>query len=200
MHPNRVFAWTDTDAMRAFVARVAFAHIFVATADGPAVGHAPVIVTEAGCLRFHLARGNRLVSAIDGAVAMASVAAHDHYVSPDWYASADQVPTWNYLAVEAEGPVARLHEAELALLLDALSEAHETRLLPKPPWTRAKMSAGRFDAMLGAIVGLELRPSELRGTIKLGQNKGSEDRAGVVAALQALGRADEAALVAGAGR
>ena len=66
------------------------------------------------------------------------------------------MPTWNYLAVEAEGPLRRLDEAELTALLDELGAAHEARLAPKPPWTRAKMSAGRFEAMLKAIIGYEL--------------------------------------------
>jgi transcriptional regulator len=95
----------------------------------------------------------------------------DAYISPDWYGQEDQVPTWNYLAVEAEGPLRRLDEPELVALLDDLSAAHEARLAPKPAWTRAKMTPGRFEGMLKAIVGYELAIEALRGTRKLGQNK-----------------------------
>ena len=81
------------------------------------------------------------------------------------------MPTWNYLAVELEGPVRRLDEAELAGLLDELSAEHEARLAPKPPWTRAKMSPGRFEGLLKAIAGFELQVEELRGTAKIDQDK-----------------------------
>jgi len=145
MHPNRAFAWEDRDAMLALIADIAFCTICV---DGPALVHAPVIVArEVSCL------------------------GPDAYISPDWYGAPDQVPTWNYLAVEAEGPLRCLEEAELAVLLDDLGAAHEARLAPKPEWTRAKMSPGRFEAMLKAIVGYEMAIEDLRGTRKLGQHK-----------------------------
>jgi transcriptional regulator len=167
MHPNRAFAWEDREAMLQFVADIAFCTI---CADGPMLVHAPVIVAAPDRLRFHVSRGNR-AAALDGRRAIASCLGPDAYVSPDWYGAADQVPTWNYLAVEAEGPLRRLDESELAQLLDDLSAAHEARLAPKPAWTRAKMAPGRFEAMLQAIVGYELAIEDLRGTRKLGQHK-----------------------------
>ena len=195
MHPSRAFAWTDRDAMLAFVADVAFSHIFAATTDGPMVAHAPVTVTVDGNLRFHLSRSNRLAKLLDGATAIASIGGPGAYVSPDWYAADDQVPTWNYVAVEAEGPVRALGPAELVEQLDALSAAQEATLLPKLPWTRAKMSPGRFDAMLPAITAFELRIADLRGTTKLSQNKSAADIAGVIAGLEGAGKAHPALLV-----
>ena len=179
MHPNRAFAWESKEAMLAFIAERAFCTIFV---EGPAVIHAPVVVAGPDRLSFHISRGNR-AGATDGARALLSCLGPDAYISPDWYGSADQVPTWNYLAVEAEGPLRRLDEAELSDLLDALSQAHEARLAPKPQWTRAKLASGRFEAMLKAIIGYELRIEMLRGTRKLGQNKQAAERAGAAEGL-----------------
>jgi len=180
MHPNRTFAWEDREELLAFIGDVAFATICV---DGPMVVHTPVVVTEDGRLRFHVARGNRAARALEGARALASFLGPDAYISPDWYGTDDQVPTWNYIAVEAEGPLRRLDEGELAALLDSLSAAHEARLAPKPVWTRDKMTPGRFEAMLKAIVGYELEIEALRGTNKLGQHKSDSERAGAVAGL-----------------
>jgi transcriptional regulator len=177
--------------MLAFVAQVSFATICV---DGPAVVHAPVLVTDTGQLRFHVSIANPAVQRLHDARAIASVTGPDFYVSPDWYGTPDQVPTWNYLAVEAEGPLRRLDEAELAAQLDALSAAHEARLAPKPAWTRAKMAPGRFGAMLKSIIGFELQVEALRGTRKLGQHKGAEQRERVADALAAVGRDDAARL------
>lgn len=180
MHPNRAFAWEDREAMLALVADIAFCTICV---DGPALVHAPVIVAGPDRLRFHVARSNKAASALDGARAIVSCLGPDAYVSPDWYGTPDQVPTWNYLAVEAEGPLRRLADDELAALLDDLSAAHEARLLPKIQWTRAKMSPGRFEAMLKAITGFEMTIEDLRGTRKLGQNKKDGERRGAADGL-----------------
>jgi transcriptional regulator len=178
MHPNRAFAWEDKEAMLAFVADIAFATI---AAEGPAIVHAPVLVAGPDRLLFHVSRGNR--AKLDGRRAIISVLGPDAYISPDWYGTKDQVPTWNYLAVEAEGPLRRLDEAELTDLLDQLSAAHEARLAPKPAWTRAKMSPGRFEGMLKAIIGYELRIEDLRGTRKLGQHKDDAQRSAAAAGL-----------------
>jgi len=173
MHPNRSFAWEDREAMLALVADISFCTICV---DGPALVHAPVIVAGPDRLLFHISRGNRAAASLDGKRAIVSCLGPDAYISPDWYGVPDQVPTWNYLAVEAEGPLRRLDEDELAALLDDLSAAHEARLAPKPPWTRAKLTPARFAAMLNAIVGYELTIGDLRGTRKLGQNKDEATR------------------------
>lgn len=178
--------------MLAFVAEVSFATICV---DGPALVHAPLLVAAPDRLLFHVSRGNAALPRLEGARAIASVMGRDFYVSPDWYGAPDQVPTWNYLAVEAEGPLRRLDEMELAALLDALSADQEERLAPKPPWTRGKMSSGRFESMLKAIAGFELRIESLRGTRKLGQNKAAAQRHGVAAALEQLGRTDVAEMM-----
>lgn len=192
MHPNRAFHWTDEQEMLAFVAQVSFATICV---DGPAVVHAPLAVAGPDRLLFHVSRSNAAADNLDRARAVASVLGPDFYVSPDWYGTPDQVPTWNYLSVEAEGPLRRLDEAELAALLDQLSADHEERLAPKKAWTRDKMSPGRFEAMLKAIVGFEMRIEALRGTRKLGQNKKPEERARVAHALAELGRTDHSGLM-----
>ncbi len=180
MHPNRAFAWADREEMLAFVADVSFATIAV---DGPFMVHTPVVVAAPDRLRFHIARGNRAAQALDGARALASFLGPDTYISPDWYGTADQVPTWNYVSVEAEGPLRRLDTDELAALLDDLSALHEARLAPKPAWTRGKMAPGRFEGMLKAIIGYELTIEELRGTRKLGQHKSDAERAGAAAGL-----------------
>jgi len=191
MHPNRAFDWTDRAELLAFIADTSFCTIFV----GGHVVHVPVTVHGSERLRFHIARGNRAAAAIDDAPALISCMGLDAYISPDWYGTRDQVPTWNYVAVEAEGRLRRLDDAGLADQIDALGAAHEARLAPKPPWTRARMAPGRYQAMAKAIVGYELVIEALRGTRKLGQHKKPGEREGAYAGLAAAGRADMAALM-----
>lgn len=181
MHPNAAFRWTDEAAMRGFAADVAVAHLFAA--GGTAVAHAPILVRDDGSLWFHLARGNALCPALaDGAAAVASLAEPGFYISANWYADrAASVPTWNYRAVEVAGTVRRLSRAELVAQLDALSALHEARACED--WTRAKMDADRFEAMLGAIIGFALEDARWRGTWKMSQNKGVDVLRGLEAKL-----------------
>jgi transcriptional regulator len=195
MHPAPAFAWDDEAAIRRFAADVAFAHLFVAGPAGAAVAHVPLLVTDTS-VQFHMPRRNRATPLIAEATIIASIAGPDAYVSPGWYASTDQVPTWNYIAVEAEGSATPLERDALIAHLDALSAVHEARLAPRPAWTRAKMAAERFDAMVAGIIGYELHVTQWRGTRKLSQNKSAQDVAGVVAGMAAIGEANMAALVA----
>ncbi len=187
MHPAGIFKETDEAALLEQLTRHPFATIAAAPDGRPRVAHAPVIVRhlpDGLALDFHVSRGNGLTPFIAGGFSAVAVSLEaDAYVSPDWYAGADQVPTWNYLTVEAEGPVAAMDEAGLVALLDDLSALEEGRLAPKPVWARGKMSPGRFEAMLRGIVGARMRIERLEGTFKLSQNKSAEDRAGVIAAL-----------------
>src|SRR5258708_5589266 len=83
---------------------------------------------------FHVARHNPLAKLADGKTPwlMAGIGA-GAYVSPDWYVSPDQGPTWLYQAVHPTRTVPRLPDAELGPHLDLLSPQFESRLPPKPP-------------------------------------------------------------------
>ena len=179
MHPDGCFDWTDEAAMRACVDQVGFAHIFVPTVDAPMVVHAPLVIAG-DAFRFHVARRNRARPFLDGARVVASVVAGNAYVSPDWYdRRTDQVPTWDYVAVEIEGTARLLDEAALLAQIDRLSDVHEATLDPKPRWTRDKVSTSSMKSMLAAIEAYEIGDVTMRGTRKLSQNKSAADRAGV---------------------
>ena len=133
---------------------------------------------------FHLARGNPLIKLADGTLSwLLAVSGADAYVSADWYVSPDQVPTWLYQAVHLTGPVRKLSDDELAIQVDRLSAKFENWLAPKKPWTSAKMTAGRLEAMKKAIVGLVMTVVEVEGSFKLNQHKSEADYAAVATAL-----------------
>lgn len=187
MHPAKPFHVEDRAALLDFIRAHPFVTVAASVGGRPMVAQAPVVIRELDgglALDFHLSRGNVLTPhLVRGFRAVLLATGPDAYVSPDWYESADQVPTWNYLSVEAEGSVAPLGEAELVAQLDDLSAQEEARLLPKKPWTRDKMSAGRFEAMQRGIAGGRLFVERLEGTFKLSQNKSDADRLGAAAGL-----------------
>jgi transcriptional regulator len=145
---------------------------------------------------FHVARGNALTALADGKSNwLFAVNGADTYVSPHWYASPDQVPTWLYQAVHLAGPVRAMTGQELADHLDALSAKFEGWLAPKPLWTTGEVATGRRQAMMQAIVGLVMTVEQIEGSFKLNQHKSDVDHVAIAAALM-LGQ-DEAAQTIG---
>ena len=187
MHPAAAFKVVDQEVLLSWLEARPLMTLVGSPQGQPLVAHAPVIARRLGeglVLDFHLSRGNALADALETGFAGLMVSlGPDAYISPDWYVGADQVPTWNYITVEAQGPVVALDEAGLITLLDDLSAQEEARLQPKPPWTRAKMSPGVFDRMSRAIIGARLTVERLEGTFKLSQNKSEADRAGAIDGL-----------------
>jgi len=183
LHPALAFHQHDSEILRAVVAERGLALIVGVEHGRPLVAHTPVILLE-DRLRFHLSRQNPLSAVLQASGrALAIITCDDAYISPDWYAADDQVPTWNYVSVEVEGGL-RLMSRDLATqLLDDLTARFEARLAPKTPWTRDKMTPGRFEAMLGGILAFEMTVERLAGISKLSQNKPEAEIARVAAAL-----------------
>ena len=183
MHPAGSFREPERAELIRRAGERGFAVIVGMTEGRALVGHAPLLI-EGERARFHLSAANRLADAVSASGrVLAVVTGEDAYVSPDWYGLADQVPTWNYVSVEIEGPARRLSRAETEILLDDLAARYEAPLAPKPAWTRAKMDPAKFSGMVSGVVGFEVTIERLEGTTKLSQNKPAEAIARVAAEL-----------------
>ena len=195
MHPDALFRTDDRALMESLIEEIGFATLFAATPDGPRVAHAPVLWTGDGAVQFHLARGNALTKHLDGMTALAVFNGPEGYVSPRWYADPEQVPTWNYVALELEGRVRRMDADGLLGQLEALTARQEARVTEGQPWTMDKLPEAKLRAMLGAITGFELEVQAWRPTLKLSQNKPADERARVAGGLEAQGSRAIAALM-----
>ena len=171
MHPNPAFrAGTEAQALALVRAR-GFGTLAVNGPGGPLLSHVPLLLASDGAtLDLHLVRSNPILRALP-AEAVVAVAGPDGYVSPDWYGVADQVPTWNYVAVHLRGPLERLDDGAMRAMLDRQSEATEERLRPKTPWRSAKMTPEVLARMMRGIVPCRMRVAEVDATWKLSQNK-----------------------------
>lgn len=187
MHPNPAFRSEDRALFETLIDEIGFGMVFASTPDGPRVAHTPLLSTGDGAVQFHLARGNALVRHLAGSNALAVVNGPDGYVSPRWYADQAQVPTWNYIALELEGPVRQMDSDGLRALLTHLSERHEGRIAEGQPWTMDKMPPAKVHTMIGAIIGFEMEIRAWRPTLKLSQNKPADERARIAVGLEAEG-------------
>ncbi|MFY9209630.1 MAG: FMN-binding negative transcriptional regulator [Aestuariivita sp.] len=180
MHPNPVFHTQEAKANLAFARARAFGVLAVAAGDAaPMLSHVPFLLDEDGVLaHLHLVRSNPIARALKAGALQARIAVSgpDSYVSPDWYGVEDQVPTWNYIAVHLTGVLELRPQSELQALLDRQSAHFEDQLLPKTPWTSAKMSEGVMDSMMRQIVPCTMRLSDVDGTWKMNQNKPDDVR------------------------
>ena len=158
--------------------------------DGlPYVTHLPLHLADEGgaagraLLLGHCARANPHWRDLQGgAEALAVFSGPDAYISPGWYpAKAEHgkvVPTWNYIAVHARGPVELIEEPERLLqIVSRLSDQHESGR--ERPWAVSDAPREYIDSMLRAIVGFALPIRRLEGKWKLGQNRSAADQAGV---------------------
>ena len=187
MHPAPYCQETDEAVLAALVAERGFGLVIGVDDGRPQVAHAAFLL-DGRRLRFHLAARNVLTPVLEaGGQCLAVVTGPDAYISPDWYGEPDQVPTWDYVSVEMEGPVTPLDDTGAAILLDDLSAHFEGKLAPKKPWTRDKMSPERFELLLTrGLRAFEMKVERLEGITKLSQNKGPEVVARTAEALAAL--------------
>ena len=190
MHPNPAFRKTAADRNLAFARARGFGVLSVNGPEGPLMAHVPFLLSDDGTMAdLHLARSNAVIAAGLPAQAILAVMGPDAYISPDWYGVADQVPTWNYIAVHLRGTLVQLPDDAMDGHVNALSDRFEARLAPKPVWKSTKMGDGVMDRMKRMILPFRLNITTVDGTWKLNQNKTPAARAGVIVALGAQGGA-----------
>jgi transcriptional regulator len=186
---------TDPAALGGLLVARGFGTLVAFDGNRPIAVHVPFLFDPArGQIELHVARANAIHEAIGrNPNVLVTCTGPDAYVSPDWYGSENQVPTWNYVAVHATGTAELMPTETLRAHVDRLSARFEGGL-PKKPWTTAKMDQARLAAMLNAIVGIIVKVESLEGQWKLGQHKGRADHDGAVAGLRALGEPDALAV------
>lgn len=195
MHPNSLFRVDDRALLESLIEEIGFGMVFAETPDGPRVAHVPLVSTRDGALHFHLARGNALTRHIGGRTALAVINGADAYVSPRWYADRGQVPTWNYVALELEGPVRQMDDDGLHGLLETIGEREEAKIAEGEPWKPEDVPQDLWNKLARGIVGFEMEVRAWRPTFKLSQNKPVDERQRVADALEAQGSPAIAALM-----
>jgi transcriptional regulator len=162
----------------------------------PVINHLPLHLDptrgEHGTLLGHVARANP-VWKTPPTSSVVVFQGPQSYVTPSWYPTKREggkvVPTWNYAVVHAHGLPRFLHDKdELHALVSRLTDRHEAARAH--PWSVNDAPREYTQAMLGAIVGLEIEITKLQGKFKLSQNRAPVDQKGVLAGA-AQGAEDE---------
>lgn len=195
----------DLPGVQAMMQATRLPTLVTATADGLIGTPLPLILDmdEAphGVLYGHVSKANPHWKTAPVGDAMAIFMGPDAYISPSWYATKQEtgkvVPTWNYVAVHAYGPIEFFEDADpLLAIVTRLTAKHEQGR--DKPWAVSDAPEDFIRAQLKGIVGLRLRITRLDAKRKMSQNRNEADRAGVIAGLSASTDArdrDAAALI-----
>jgi transcriptional regulator len=109
-------------------------------------------------------------------------------VSPNWYPSKQEdgkvVPTWNFVAVHATGPLAVIDDVEgMMEIVGDLTDKHEQKF--DQPWKNSDAPDDYIQSTLKGIVGFEIQIEKLEGKWKMSRDKSDADRRGVIEGLSA---------------
>jgi transcriptional regulator len=188
-YPPASYRETRLETILACIRAVGLGQL-VSSAEGrPYASTVPFLVRQEGgtvILEAHLQRGNPQWRAIRGE-ALALFQGPHAYIHPGWYATKKEggrvVPTWNYIAVQAVGPVEIVDDpAWLRRHVTALTAEHEAGRAD--PWMPDDAPEGFIDALLRGVVGVRLRVREFDGRWKLNQNHPEANRLGVIEGLR----------------
>src|SRR3954469_21083183 len=189
MYVNSHFKVHPATAL-AFAAARGFGLVIAAEGGRPIASPLPFRLIEQDGkvpkLEFHVARANALAQIAEkGGTWLVAVQGHDAYVSPDWYASAEQVPTWLYEAVHLSGPVRVIPGDHTQGHTERLSAKFEGWIEGKQPWLLDKVTDKRRDMLLKGIIAVEMTVETMEGNFKLNQHKADEDHVAIATALAA---------------
>lgn len=190
MYIPPAFREDDPRILHELMRAARLSNLVTATAEGPMATPLPLMLApeegEQGVLYGHVARANPQWKTPVIGEALAIFMGPDAYVTPSWYASKAEhgkvVPTWNYAAVNAYGPIEFFEdETRLLEVVKRLTQLHEG---PRTqPWQVSDAPEAFIKSQLRGIVGLRLPITRLEGKRKMSQNRSADDRAGVAKGL-----------------
>jgi transcriptional regulator len=141
---------------------------------------------EFGTLHGHIARANAQWQQSTGGDALAIFQGPNAYITPSWYPAKAEtgmvVPTWNYVAVHAYGPVEFYDDPERLLqAVTYLSDRHEAGR--QRSWSVNDAPAEFIKAQLRGIVGFRIAIRRIDAKRKMSQNQSVRNRGGAKAGL-----------------
>ncbi|WP_321477980.1 FMN-binding negative transcriptional regulator [uncultured Paludibaculum sp.] len=172
-----------------FLEEFSFA-MLVTARGGVHITNVPTLFDRApqgwGKLWWHLARNNAQNQVFDGATDCTVVFHGPHgYISPNWYATRNSVPTWNFAAVHATGKPKRLDDdTGFAKSLERLVARNEGLYGGGGDYDFSKLPETYLKGMRQGIVAYEMEISQIEAKFKLGQDRSARDRAGILKGLK----------------
>ncbi|QSO54642.1 FMN-binding negative transcriptional regulator [Alicyclobacillus curvatus] len=162
-----------------------FAILITVDEHRPIATHIPVEVREQDGKVYvsgHIAFGNMQKNTLKNNADVLLIFQGPHaYISSSWY-EAENVPTWDYLAVHAYGAARILSEDELETTLAAMLQRYETHR--ENGRLSHTFTAGFIQNQMKGIVGFEIEITSIEASGKMSQNRNDRDYKTIVDQLE----------------
>jgi len=187
VYTPKQFEERDLDEMRAIMRAYPFVTMITLQEGEPWVSHLPILYDDDGSpygeLTGHMARANRQWRHLAGGQTALIIFHGPHrYISPSWYITKPNVPTWNYATVHARGKARMIEDDDTVHAILERTVAH-FEAGSREPWTM-QLPQDFLDVRYPKIVGFEIPIESLEGKFKLNQNREDVDRRAVIARLR----------------
>ena len=179
MYSAEAFKINDEKIIEEFIAKNPFAILTSENNGKIEVTHLPVNRFKDGKLYGHLAKAN-IHSNIDETKEVCFIFNGEHaYISPTYYETTFNVPTWNYSAVHIYGNIKYIDDHEKVWkLLDETTEIYEGQDGWKLPQEE------KFKDLTKYIRFFEVNVTDIEAKFKFNQNKTKEDIKKVIQSLR----------------
>jgi transcriptional regulator len=168
------------------------------TVDGhrPIATHIPIEIREDDGKIYasgHIAYGNMQKNTLDKNADVLLIFQGSHtYISSSWY-EAENVPTWDYLAVHAYGASRIISGDELETRLASMLQHYESNRENGRLWDT--FTPGFLQDQIKGIIGFEIEITSIQASGKMSQNRNDRDYKTIITELEKLNEED-ASLVA----
>lgn len=196
MYNFSYFKENDAAVVREFMKQHPFAMIIGAdAANNPVATQVPVLLKERDgelFIQAHIMRQTDHHKAFEHNPNVLVVFTGPHcYVSAGWYTNKQTASTWNYMSVHAKGELNFLGDEQLLELLHELTNQYEND--PASPSSYEHLPEDYVQRLSKAIIGFEIKVTELDHVFKLSQNREEEGYNNIIQHLM-LGNAEEKAV------
>ena len=188
LYAPKYFRKENSKQIFEFIKETSFATIISAIDGIPMASHIPIeLSSENGkeILTGHFSKANHQARALKSNQNVLVVfLGADHYVSSGWY-SHENVPTWNYVAVQVRGSIELIDERDKLLeLLGKQIEKYEDSI--KGDFKMSSLSEDFLTKELRGIIGFKILISSLEAAYKLSQNRNKIDYENVIKKLREI--------------
>ena len=187
MYTPKVFKITDEAVINQFIKDNPFAILTSCENGKIEVTHLPIFRLNNGKLYGHISKENPHAHIDEEQEVCFIFNGEDAYISPSYYVSDFNVPTWNYGAVHVYGRVKYIEGKEQTWsLLEKFTELYEGKNGWKLPQEE------KYKALSEFIRFFEIEVSHIEAKFKFSQNKSTEDIEKVIMILRKKGQKEVA--------
>lgn len=184
MYTPSLFQVTDPELIRKFIEENSFG-LLLSSVDGSEIQdtHTPFLLSEDSKFLYgHIAKANPHWKDWQQNKQVKVIFHGPHcYISPSFYQSEINVPTWNYTAVSINGTIEVVEDlTEQKSFIHWLVSTHE-KALPHP-WSLDENNE-QLMKLFQAVIFFRIRILNINAKFKLNQNKHQSDRLSVINTL-----------------